>query len=310
MITIYYHPITSEEITVEEAADLFLDTGYLIKKEILTKQQIKDKQMDKDLTGKVLAVDGDIIAYRSAAVCEEDFEGACEGVIDTTLENIATETGVGAMRIYLSGRDNFRYALAKTKPYKGNRDGIRRPQFLNYCNEYLIKKYGAVRMHGYEADDGIATDMVKNGAIHCGHDKDILQIAGLHYYYVKKEWVEVSEDDAKLNLYRQVLMGDNSDNIPGLPRVGEKGAEKVIFDPKTAHEDALSFYREICSSKLPGVNYTDYFHEQYGLIKMIEDVDMFSIFTTKVEARPSGFLAEEDGFVSIEEEVAKKSVRL
>jgi hypothetical protein len=57
----------------------------------------------------VLAVDGDIIAYRTAAVCENDFEGACSQIIDNTLREISTQTGIGHMRIYLSGENNFRY---------------------------------------------------------------------------------------------------------------------------------------------------------------------------------------------------------
>lgn len=241
----------------------------------------------------VLAVDGDIIAYRSAAVCEEAFEQACDDIIDATLSEIATATGVSNMRIYLSGKNNFRYDVAKTKPYKGNRETIRRPQFWIYCQDYLKRKYNAIPIHGYEADDAIATDMVQNNAIHCGHDKDILQIPGLHYYYVKKEWVTVSKEQAILNLYRQILMGDSADNIPGLPRVGEKGAEKVIFDPKTAYEDAISFYREVCEDKLPDVNYLEYFAEQAALITMRTDVDFLKAITVFVEAKTEGFVDQE-----------------
>lgn len=260
---------------------------------------------------QVLAVDGDTIAYRTAAACEGTWEGACEDIIASTLRKISTATGIHEMRIYLSGQDNYRYEVAKTKPYKGNRVGMIHPEFLNHCKEHLVQKYGAIRMHGYEADDGIATDMVENGAIHCGVDKDILQIAGRHYMYVKEEWVEVSEEQAIITRYRQILMGDTSDNIPGLPGVGAKTAERVICDADTALSDALIFYEDTLVKKgltfthesKPGepksVNPLVYFAEQDSLITMVTDCEVFEILFDKsvyIEPESEGFTAQEGDF--------------
>jgi len=243
---------------------------------------------------KILAVDGDIIAYRTAAVCEDHFEGAVEDILASTLEKIATDTGISNMRIYLSGENNFRYDIGKTRPYKGNRASMKRPRYLNHAKEWLIKEHKAIRVHGYEADDGIATDMTLNGAIHCGIDKDILQVPGLHYNYVKEEWIEISEEEATLKLWRQVLMGDNSDNIPGLPKVGEKTAEKLIFDAATAEADALSVYQEVCEEKMEGTDYEVYFKEQTKLIYMVRDINLFDLITTYVEPDTQGFVSEDD----------------
>lgn len=134
---------------------------------------------------QVFAVDGDTLAYRTAAVCNDHFEGACYAIIKSTLRDIATDTGITKMRIYLSGSNNFRYAVGKTKPYKGNRATMVKPQFLQACRDHLVELYNAQVIDGFEADDAIATDMVNNSAIHCGVDKDIFQIAGRHYNYVK-----------------------------------------------------------------------------------------------------------------------------
>lgn len=243
---------------------------------------------------QVLAVDGDIIAYKTAAVCEDHFEGACDEIIDTTLREIATDTGINKMRIYISGADNFRYKVARTKPYKGNRATMVRPQFLQYCKDYLVRKYSALVVNGYEADDAIASDMVMNGAHHCGVDKDILQIAGKHYNYVKKEWIEVTPEEAVITLYRQILQGDTSDNIPGLPRIGPKKAKAVITDAETAYEDAMQFYKEICEVSLPDVNYQEYFFEQSSLITMVKDIDILNLFTVYVQENTGGF-EKQDG---------------
>lgn len=242
---------------------------------------------------EVFAVDGDILAYRTAAVCEDHFEGACEEILATTITEIATETNVNKMRIYISGENNFRYDVAKTKPYKGNRATMVRPRFLKFCKEHLVEKYSALVIHGYEADDAIASDMTLNGAFHCGIDKDMLQIPGRHYNYVNKEWKDVSEEEAILTLYRQILMGDSSDNIPGLPKVGPKTAEKIITDHLTAYDDAVEYYKEICAEKLPDINPTEYFFEQSSLITMVKDIDILGLFTIHVHPKTEGFTQQE-----------------
>jgi len=249
------------------------------------------------------------MAYRTAAVCEEHFEGSCNDILNTTLKNIATNTGVTKMRIYLSGNNNFRYDVGVTKPYKGNRATMVKPKYLDHCKQYLIDNYNAIRVHGYEADDGIATDMATNGAAHCGIDKDILQVPGLHYNYVKEEWKKVSVEESIITLYRQVLMGDNSDNIPGLPRIGEAKAAKAITDYKTAKEDALDFYKEVCADKLPDIDYMEYFVEQFKLVKMVTDIDFYSIITCDVTPDTDGFIEQDNEKAFIGEEI-KPEIRL
>lgn len=262
---------------------------------------------------RVLAVDGDILAYRTAAVCEDHFEGAATSILDSTLRDISTDTGIHEMRIYVSGEFNFRYKVAKTKPYKGNRATMVRPRLLDFCKQYLVERYGAIVVDGFEADDAIATDMTVNGAVHCGIDKDMLQVAGDHYNYVKKEWKEINEGDAELILWRQVLMGDASDNVPGLPRVGEKTAEAKIQSQTTAQMDAMDFYEEVCSQKMPDVNHVEYMAEQYNLIYMVRDVPLYAIdfdLSVRVEPNTEGFAQQKGDFEDASSPFAKAAVRL
>lgn len=231
-----------------------------------------------------LAVDGDIIAYRTAAVCNEHFEGSCRNIIDNTFVQIAGDSGISNMRVYLSGPNNFRKFIAKTQTYKGNRDTIVKPVHLDYCKSYMMDTYNAIFINGYEADDCIATDMTENGAIHCGVDKDIYQIAGKHFNYVEKQWREVTKEEAIVTLFRQVLMGDNSDNVPGLPGIGEKKASDFIASHETAFLDALSAYKQVCAKKLPELqNVEEYFIEQYNLIAMQKCVPLDYLNITHVK---------------------------
>lgn len=230
-----------------------------------------------------LAVDGDIIAYRTAAVCEDLFERNCRDFIDDTLMGIAGDSGVCDMRIYLTGQNNFRRFIASTTPYKGNRVGVVKPQYLGYCHDYLVDKYKAIAVNGYEADDCIASDMTANCAFHCGVDKDILQIAGRHYNYVEKTWQDVTPEQAKINLFRQVLTGDTSDNVPGLPKVGDKRASDAIADHATAFDDALETYRKVCAERLPEIDPDLYFVEQLTLIAMHKNVRLEYVNTIHIE---------------------------
>lgn len=261
---------------------------------------------------KVLAVDGDIIAYRTAAVCEDHFEGACQAILQSTLDSITSITGIKKMRIYLSGKSNFRYDVAVTKPYKGNRVSMVRPQFLPACREFLMEYCNAIVVDGFEADDAIATDMTVNGAYHCGIDKDILQIEGKHYNYVKDEWAEVSAEQAIITLHRQILKGDASDNIPGLPRIGDKKAADAIQDASTALEDTMAMYEEVVGLKMPGVNWLEYLSEQSRLVTMVKDMDLDYTNNHFVDAECTGFAPQENGFVSLDQPKAapKKDISL
>lgn len=249
---------------------------------------------------KVLAVDGDTLAYRTAAVCEDHFEGAAYSIIASTLKEIVAETQITKLRIYLSGKNNFRYEVAKTKPYKGNRATMVKPKYLQAVRDHLVEKYNAFIVDGFEADDAIATDMTVNGAVHCGVDKDILQIPGSHYNYVKKEWKHVTEEDAVLTLYRQVLMGDTSDNVPGLPRVGEKKAFDAIQCVETAMDDCLAMYKSVVRLSLPGIDPIEYMAEQQALIQMRTDVPLvfvqpkdMLVKTIELELDSAGFVGQD-----------------
>ena len=54
-------------------------------------------------------------------------------------------------------------------------------------------------------------------------------IPGKHWLMHKKEMIVVSEEDAMRHYYQQLLKGDPTDNIPGVPRVGEVKAAKIHF---------------------------------------------------------------------------------
>ena len=59
-------------------------------------------------------------------------------------------------------------------------------------------------------------------------DKDLDQIPGLKYNFVKEIAYNITEDQADYNLAIQIMTGDSTDNIVGLPGIGAAKAAKAI----------------------------------------------------------------------------------
>jgi hypothetical protein len=147
--------------------------------------------------------------------------------------------------VYLSGVGNFRHGVATRASYKGNRSGSPQPTHMRAIREYL-KSRGAIVSAGEEADDMIARAATeKPGSVVVSIDKDLMSIPGRFYNFVTKEEVAISAKEASLNFYAQVLSGDSTDNIPGLPGVGAVRARKALLgcrNPAECWQVALNLY--------------------------------------------------------------------
>lgn len=179
----------------------------------------------------VILVDSDSIYFRMACVTKKKKD--IRVGIDHTMKEIQQNCGSDKFLVAIKGRGNFRKEIYSD--YKSTRKELDEDvkEALNYGHQYMVDKHNAV-----EADDMEADDLVSIWAAECrdvdqeytvvGIDKDLLQIPGTHYNFVKKELTEVSEDTADLNLMLQCLTGDRSDNIPGIKGIGPKKAEKLL----------------------------------------------------------------------------------
>ena len=187
--------------------------------------------------GKVL-VDGDIVAYRAAFSTQDLFPEDAERKVDELMDYILTETLMfpdpSEYEVFLTGSGNFRYDIAKSFPYKGNRKSTEKPIHLPVAREYLVTKYKATVSEGEEADDLIAIAATKYGpeTIVASVDKDMLQIPCKHFNFTKGEWHDITEFEGTKFLYKQILTGDRADNIMGLYKVGPVKAEKIVKDRK------------------------------------------------------------------------------
>lgn len=220
-------------------------------------------------------VDADILAYRVAAASENDSLESATDSLDGFINSIVKNTKCKRYIFLLSSSDNYRKMVGKTKEYKGNRKDIVRPKYLKPLRKYLIEVYKGIivtdGITGYEADDGVAAlaDRYKGDSIIISTDKDLKQLEGLYYNPVKNTTVETSTKEATRNLAKQLMTGDSTDNIPGLPKIGDKKAEKFLAE---ADEEGIGyFYKAFLVYKQLGFNH-EYLQEQLDLLRMRKDI--------------------------------------
>lgn len=177
-------------------------------------------------------LDGDIYAYRVGFTTNDIDLHLALWRLDEMVRNTLEEVQADDFKIYLSDSEgNFRLKLYPA--YKANRVQPK-PKWLEELKEHLIVRWGASISLGQEADDdlGIHQDI---DTIICSIDKDLLQIPGNHYNFVKKEYTFIA--DGTKWFYTQLLTGDVVDNIKGVVGIGVKKAEKILAG--CTEEDSL-----------------------------------------------------------------------
>ena len=196
----------------------------------------------------IALIDSDLVAYRVAATCDTDEDGALDIALlrcDKLMQDILDATDSDQYKAFLTGKNNFRKRI--NPEYKANRKDKIPPRYLQQCRKFLIDEWKAEVSEGCEADDMLGLNQTKD-TILCSLDKDLDMIPGLHYNWVKGEIYEVSEISALQHFYRQLLIGDRSDNIFGVPGIGKVKASKLIDNLET-EEEMLNIVTNLYDSK-------------------------------------------------------------
>lgn len=180
------------------------------------------------------------------------------------LLRVEKDTSCDFMEIFLSGEKNYRDALAVTKPYKGNRPD-RKPMHFEAIKKYLIDKHGArVTQNAIEADDELGIQACElwqtDTPVICTIDKDLDMIPGWHYNWDKGTTQLIDHEQANWNFYRQLLIGDSTDNIPGCPGIGPKKAEKILTGLMLEQD----LYEACCNTYESALNHQAHWKEYMG----------------------------------------------
>jgi hypothetical protein len=185
---------------------------------------------------RLAIIDADILVYKIGFASEDVSEEICLGRVTKLVNEIVyQDLKCDDYKAYITGKGNYRNEIAVTEPYKGNRKDAKRPVHYQAIRTHL-QRLGAELVEGSEADDAVATEATKTGGWIVSIDKDLDQVAGWHYNFVKHEEYYVTEEEGLRNLFTQVLTGDRTDNIIGLKGIGPVKAEKLLKDCKTERE--------------------------------------------------------------------------
>lgn len=231
---------------------------------------------------------------------EDDYEAVKDveiGPISHALSNarelihkILLRTGADEYQIYLTGKGNYREEIATIKPYKGNRDSTHKPYHYNYLIRYLTENWGAITVEGIEADDIISINQYEeyikfdpdrryrdqpkfnNNTCIASIDKDLNMIPGWHYNWNKDEKYFIDEDTAITWFYCQLIMGDSTDNIVGVPGQGKTKAKQVLMNCENEEDmywEVLNLYQAYYSTL--GIKPMDALIENARLLYMLRE---------------------------------------
>ncbi len=181
----------------------------------------------------LVLIDMDIVAYRCAASAELDTEEIAILRADRLMQEILYVTQSDSYLGFLSGDNNFRTQIYPD--YKANRKDKPRPVHLHSVRGFLASEWKARFADGCEADDMLGVYQTSDTVI-CSIDKDLLQVPGKHYNFVKQEWYDITITKGYRNFYEQLLKGDKTDNIPGLAGIGNVKASKLLEGCETPLE--------------------------------------------------------------------------
>ena len=218
---------------------------------------------------------------------------------------------VGELKEQQVYHPNFREAVAKKKEYKVGRKGSVKPLHYDNLTEYILATYECVMAEGLEADDLLSVYQCKALAknpdpttIICSRDKDLKMVPGMHFSWEcgkQKQFGPVMvkgvgmlkpiygsdvlsrgphkgehkiEDLRGLGLMffgAQLIMGDSTDDIPGIPGQGKGAAYYTLRDVKT-EEEMFKAVKELYVKKF-GDDWGEELLEQGRLLWMVNELN-------------------------------------
>jgi hypothetical protein len=220
-------------------------------------------------------IDGDILRYEigyGAQTMAEAMDGPgalpswdmVDNLLEARIAEIMLDTKATGFRLYVTEGRTFRYALATSRPYKGNR-AEKKPWHFRNLTAHMVNVLGAQAVQQLEADDRLAIDhLASDGTtVLCSRDKDLRQVPGFFYSWelgnqpaygpkvidplgdlvlkpgAAKKPPKLSGSGFKF-FCAQVIMGDSTDNIPGLPGYGPAAAYEILNECDTEHDCLLA----------------------------------------------------------------------
>lgn len=213
---------------------------------------------------------------------------------------------------------NYRHSIATFLPYKGNRMNTSKPFYYKKLRNILFKEYSAELVSGQETDDILAIKQIEafkktgdyESTIIASIDKDLDSVPGWHYHLKKRLIYFIDEKSSLINFFRQLLVGDVTDNIPGLTRLlgilgREEEAKKLSYShyiKKFEEETKEMDYRDV-------YKYVFNMYKKYGLgVKEISEIGNLLWLKRHNDELWSNSYIDKDGELTIEVQNSEEDI--
>lgn len=187
----------------------------------------------------------------------------CRWLIDNKIGEIMYATEADEAVVCLSPHKCFRDELATIQEYKGNRPD-KKPTYAEKIVQHLETEYNAVKGNNLEADDVLGLLQTPDTVI-CTIDKDLKMIPGANYNFNTGEYSIIDVEDADRWFFVQLIAGDSTDNIKGIPGMGIKKAENFVDTFSDDLELLVSEITDLYETHYPGEG-EEAMHETAALV--------------------------------------------
>lgn len=179
---------------------------------------------------KTVVIDGDFILYSAThpyklvkddstieyvLKTEQEVFRSANDIVKDILSKLQLRNYIGLLGNGL----NYRYEIYPD--YKANRKNKPKPEHFKELKAHLVKKWGFNLVADCEVDDAVISYTYHHrNAIIVSPDKDLWMTPGNHYNPMKREYVSTTMTAAHEYFWKSMVIGDNADNIKGIPGKG------------------------------------------------------------------------------------------
>lgn len=237
-------------------------------------QEIKDVNFTNTRTA---IIDADSLSWIIGYVHKDHDD--VEAVIKHTDEFVHSILQAVQCRLYIgvlgSDQEGDTFRVSIFPEYKAKRP--EKPEWYQkwgkVVNARLRDKWGFICCPtAVEADDlvlalhSFIAAIPGSNPIICENDKDLQQVEGHFYNFRRNVGYYVTKEEAATNLWTQVITGDSTDNIPGIPGKGPVAAKEILGEatPEEMPHAVLHAYIK----KFGEYRGIEEFYKNYMLVKM------------------------------------------
>ena len=197
----------------------------------------------------IALIDADSLLHR--ALWKNSFSDAIEK-LDIDLEASIIGCYADKWKVAVKNTDGSNFRKHLLASYKQHRNrSVNEEHQLKGLIQHLIAHWDAVSAEGQEADDLVVQwyheelDKKEYLPIIASIDKDLLTCSGTHYRMKEDRIMYQPPEEAHYFFHLQLLMGDPTDGISGLPGIGPTKAEKLLegVEPEKYRQKVIDSYK-------------------------------------------------------------------